>query len=217
MLSNPLQRRPDGRGDHLPARAPSPSGWRRHRPAILTTTACALAAALAAALVVSAGQDGRPAAPTPGTASQGLTPGTANRGLTPGTAGRGSTPGTASQGLTPGTLAAFVAARTAMRAEGIELRLTSGYRSPRRQQQLFDEAVARYGSPEAARVWVLPPQESQHVRGVAVDVAPREAARWLDEHGARFGLCRTMEWEWWHFEHHPTWERTRTCPPPRRR
>jgi LAS superfamily LD-carboxypeptidase LdcB len=126
-----------------------------------------------------------------------------------GTAGTG--------GLTPGTLRAYRAAAAAMSADGIELTLTSGFRSRAEQQQLYEQAIDKYGSPDAARVWVLPPQESQHVRGVAVDVAPREAARWLDEHGARFGLCRTMDWEWWHFEYDAGWQRAGSCPPPRRR
>ncbi len=120
-------------------------------------------------------------------------------------------------GLTPGTRRAFRAAAAAMQADGIELTLSSGYRSAAEQQQLYEQAIEKYGSPEAARVWVLPPAESRHVRGVAVDVAPREAARWLDEHGARFGLCRTMDWEWWHFEYDAGWQRAGTCPPPRRR
>jgi D-alanyl-D-alanine dipeptidase len=66
-------------------------------------------------------------------------------------------------------------------------------------------------------VWVLPPDESHHVRGTAVDIAPRQAARWLDRHGARYGLCRTMEWEWWHFEYDAAWQRAGHCPQPQRR
>ncbi len=126
--------------------------------------------------------------------------------------------GTASAGgLTRGTRAAYRAAAAAMRADGIEMILNSGYRSRAEQQELYEQAIAKYGSPEEARVWVLPPEESQHVRGVAVDVGPRQAARWLDRHGARYGLCRTMEWEWWHFEYDLEWQRAGSCPPPRRR
>jgi zinc D-Ala-D-Ala carboxypeptidase len=85
-------------------------------------------------------------------------------------------------------------------AEGVELHVTSGWRSPAEQQRLFDAAVRTYGSPEAASHWVLPPNQSEHVRGAAVDVGPRSGAKWLDRNGARFGLCRPYDNEWWHFE-----------------
>jgi D-alanyl-D-alanine dipeptidase len=47
---------------------------------------------------------------------------------------------------------------------------------------------------------VLPPEESTHVTGRAVDIAPREGAAWLEANGNRWGLCRTFDNEWWHFE-----------------
>jgi D-alanyl-D-alanine carboxypeptidase len=146
----------------------------------------------------------------------------------PGTAGedlpaepKGAVPraptGTAdTAGLAAGTRRAYLAARAAMAAQGLRMTLTSGYRSEATQDELYRQAIAKYGSPEAARIWVLPPSESQHVRGVAVDIAPREAAHWLDDQGVRYGLCRTMEWEWWHFEYRDSW-RTSGCPPMRRR
>lgn len=85
-------------------------------------------------------------------------------------------------------------------AAGVELHVTSGWRSPAEQQRLFDAAVRRYGSAEAASHWVLPPDESAHVRGAAVDVGPRAGAKWLEQHGLQFGLCRRYDNEWWHFE-----------------
>jgi D-alanyl-D-alanine carboxypeptidase len=84
--------------------------------------------------------------------------------------------------------------------DGIDLHVTSGWRSAAHQQRLYDDAVAKYGSPEVARQWVLPPAESAHVRGEAVDVGPVEAAAWLERHGERFGLCRRYANEPWHFE-----------------
>lgn len=84
--------------------------------------------------------------------------------------------------------------------DGVELRVTSGWRSRDKQQRLFEEALAKYGSPERARRWVLPPEESEHVRGGAVDVGPESGARWLAEHGVRFGLCQRYDNEPWHFE-----------------
>jgi zinc D-Ala-D-Ala carboxypeptidase len=85
-------------------------------------------------------------------------------------------------------------------ADGVELHVTSGWRSPAQQQRLFDAAVRKYGSPEAASHWVLPPDQSEHVRGAAVDIGPRSGATWLDKHGVHFGLCRRYDNEWWHFE-----------------
>ncbi len=102
--------------------------------------------------------------------------------------------------LQPGVQRAVDRAIAAAADEGVELRVTSGWRSRDKQQRLYDEAVAKYGSVQAARRWVLPPGESEHVRGGAVDIGPESGARWLDEHGVRFGLCRRYDNEPWHFE-----------------
>jgi zinc D-Ala-D-Ala carboxypeptidase len=40
-------------------------------------------------------------------------------------------------------------------------------------------------------------------RGNAVDVAPVDAAAWLSEHGAEYGLCQIYGNEPWHFELRP--------------
>jgi D-alanyl-D-alanine carboxypeptidase len=117
-------------------------------------------------------------------------------------------------GLTDGAMAAFTAARTeALWRHGQLIGLTSGYRDPLVQQRLFDEEVRRSGSPAPARMRVLPPAESSHVKGIALDVRPLEGARWLEEHGGRYDLYRTYDNEWWHFEHRPDSGGT----PPRRR
>ncbi|WP_246855071.1 M15 family metallopeptidase [Cellulomonas sp. Y8] len=98
--------------------------------------------------------------------------------------------------------ARFRAAQGAADAEGVELRVTSGKRTPEEQQRLVDDAVATHGVPEAYR-WVLPPESSAHVQGLAVDVGPTEGAYWLAEHGVDFGLCQTYANEVWHFEKLP--------------
>ena len=119
-------------------------------------------------------------------------------------------PGEDVTGLTPETRAAFAAARTrALWRDGELIGLTSGYRSARDQQRVFAEAVRRAGSLAAARVWALPPDESRHVAGTALDVRPVEGARWLERHGARHHLYRVYDNEWWHFEYCPD------GPPPR--
>jgi D-alanyl-D-alanine carboxypeptidase len=104
-------------------------------------------------------------------------------------------------GLTAATRAAFLAASAeALWRDGALLGLTSGHRDADEQARLFDRAVRDHG-PVAARRWVLPPWESRHVTGTAVDVRPREGARWLDRNGARFHLYRRYDNEWWHFEY----------------
>ncbi|GAA3618776.1 hypothetical protein GCM10022419_125360 [Nonomuraea rosea] len=117
-------------------------------------------------------------------------------------------------GLTDGARAAFAAARTeAFWGHGQLIGLTSGHRDPAVQQRMFDEEVRRSGSPALARMLVLPPAESKHVAGVALDVRPHEGARWLEEHGGRHDLYRIYDNEWWHFEYRPG----RGGRPPRRR
>ncbi len=114
--------------------------------------------------------------------------------------------------LTPAVRRALDRASKDAAAQSISLQVTSGWRSPAKQQRLFDEAITKYGSPQKARRWVLPPEESEHVKGRAVDVAPRSAARWLEQHGVRYGLCRRYANEPWHFELLAP-HRGQPCPP----
>jgi zinc D-Ala-D-Ala carboxypeptidase len=107
-------------------------------------------------------------------------------------------------GLTPATRAAFEAARTeALWRHGELIGLTDGYRDAQAQARLFADAVRRTGSPAIARRWTLPPHESSHVVGTALDVRPVEGARWLERHGSRHHLYRVYDNEWWHFEYRP--------------
>lgn len=107
-------------------------------------------------------------------------------------------------GLTPATRTAFTTARTrALWLDGVLIGLTSGYRDADHQARLFAEEVRRSGSPEVARRRVLPPEESHHVAGTALDVRPVEGARWLERYGARHHLYRLYDNEWWHFEYRP--------------
>ncbi|GAA2364596.1 D-alanyl-D-alanine carboxypeptidase [Catellatospora methionotrophica] len=101
--------------------------------------------------------------------------------------------------LDPALLAAVRQAARDARRDGVELQVNSGWRSPRHQQHLLDEAVAEHGSDEARRQ-VLPPDRSSHVTGRAVDIGPVEADRWLQRHGPAYGLCQVYANEIWHFE-----------------
>jgi hypothetical protein len=113
---------------------------------------------------------------------------------------------TGARGLSPSLVRALGTARTAAGRVGLRIVVNSGFRSwAQQQQQMYDAAVRRYGSARAARRWVLPPQESTHVRGLAVDLGTPAAAAWLDVRGARFGLCRAYGDEPWHFEYRPDW------------
>lgn len=85
-------------------------------------------------------------------------------------------------------------------ADGVEVRINSGWRSARYQQALLDQAVEEHGSLREARRWVNTPERSAHVQGRAVDVGAVDAAAWMQEHGSAFGLCQTYENESWHYE-----------------
>jgi hypothetical protein len=105
--------------------------------------------------------------------------------------------------LDPALLGALRRAATDAADEGVELRVDSGWRSARYQQQLLDEAVVEHGSAQDAARWVATPDRSAHVSGDAVDVGPSDAAAWLSVHGAEHGLCQVYGNEPWHFELRP--------------
>jgi len=117
-------------------------------------------------------------------------------------------------GVDPGLAAALRAATDAAAADGIDLVVNDTYRSAAEQTRIFEEEVARTGSVEAARQRVFPATESMHVRGLAADIGSGPAADWLEVNGHRFGLCRTLAWEWWHVEWRPEWQAAASCPPP---
>jgi LAS superfamily LD-carboxypeptidase LdcB len=102
--------------------------------------------------------------------------------------------------LDPALLAALRRAATDAASDGVEFFVDSGWRSRAYQQRLFNEAVAKYGSPEQAARWVATPETSAHVSGQAVDIGPARATTWLAVHGARFGLCQIYGNEPWHYE-----------------
>ena len=102
--------------------------------------------------------------------------------------------------LDPALLNAIQDAARAAKADGIDLRISSGWRSKGFQQRLFDDAVRQYGSAVIASQFVASPDVSKHVVGQAVDVAPVDADKWLISNGAQFGLCQIYANELWHFE-----------------
>jgi zinc D-Ala-D-Ala carboxypeptidase len=105
--------------------------------------------------------------------------------------------------LDPDLLDAVRRTATHAEADGVGLRVNSGWRSPEYQQQLLQDAVAEHGSQEEAARWVSTAETSAHVSGDAVDIGPFDAADWLSEHGAAHGLCQIYRNEPWHYELRP--------------
>ena len=105
--------------------------------------------------------------------------------------------------LNAALLEALQAAANEAAAEDITLYVNSGWRSPRLQERLLEEAVAEYGSREEALRWVATPERSAHVSGDAVDIGPFDASYWLSYNGAQYGICQIYANEGWHFELRP--------------
>jgi LAS superfamily LD-carboxypeptidase LdcB len=170
---------------------------RRRRAAVGALVA--VPAALVAARLASSGVTAEPAGATSTT-------------TTPTAATTTSAP----TGLEPALVDAFERAQASAADDGYKLRITSGFRTAKEQAALLEAEAAERGSLEEALWWVFPPDRSMHVQGLAIDVGDGPAADWLDEEGARFGLCRTLSWEWWHFEWRDRWEAAGACPAPAR-
>lgn len=112
-------------------------------------------------------------------------------------------------GLNPAFASGVYGMVQAAHDAGVPLQITSAYRSPDLQAQLYDAAVKKYGSPEAARKWVAPPGKSQHNFGTAVDFAidgslirdaNSPAAKWIAQNASKYGLSVPMDWEPWQVE-----------------
>ena len=113
--------------------------------------------------------------------------------------------------LDPDLLGALRQAATDAADDGVGFFVDSGWRSPEYQDQLFREAVSKYGSEEEAARWVATAETSAHVSGDAVDVGP-DATAWLSGHGAEYGLCQIYGNEPWHYELRPD-AIDQGCPP----
>jgi hypothetical protein len=125
--------------------------------------------------------------------------------------------------------AAYQALVADARAGGIQsplLLVVSGFRDPRRQEQLWAQALRKYGSPEVARRWVAPPGHSAHQTGRAIDfylggrnssgqvavLRQKPAYHWLVANARRFGFY-PYEAEPWHWEYNPPAGAGRPVPP----
>jgi zinc D-Ala-D-Ala carboxypeptidase len=105
--------------------------------------------------------------------------------------------------LDPALLGALRKAATHAAGDGVEFYVNSGWRSRKYQEQLFQDAVSKYGSKEEAARWVAIPGTSAHESGDAVDLGRFDATSWLSMHGAAYGLCQIYSNEPWHYELRP--------------
>jgi LAS superfamily LD-carboxypeptidase LdcB len=95
------------------------------------------------------------------------------------------------------------ALRTAADDSGTTFEVSSGWRSDEYQRQVFEQAVAEYGSEAEAARWAARPGTSVHEQGGAVDISNPAATAWLSRHGDSYGLCQIYANEPWHYELRP--------------
>jgi hypothetical protein len=76
--------------------------------------------------------------------------------------------------------------------------VTSGYRPPWYQKRLWDAAVRKYGSEQAASKWVARPGRSRHGRKGGEGAVDVSLGQQLDAASDR--LYRPMSWEPWHVQ-----------------
>ena len=95
------------------------------------------------------------------------------------------------QPMRPDVARAFDRLAEAARADGVDLVITSGFRSDAEQAVLW----ARNPDPK----WVAPPGESLHRNATELDLAPPSAHAWLAAHAPRFHFVQRYAWEPWHW------------------
>lgn len=85
---------------------------------------------------------------------------------------------------------------------GGKVKVSSGTRSDAEQTALWNQALKKYGSPEAARKWVAPPGNSNHNRGIAADLSFADDAtlRAVHANAKKYGLHFPLSNEIWHIE-----------------
>lgn len=121
---------------------------------------------------------------------------------------------------------AYKKMNTAAATDGISLWISSAYRSPERQEELFDREVAdyakSYSSPDEAEAYaeksVARPGYSEHSTGLALDLNGvrddfylTDAYQWLGEHAQEYGFVlrypkdkqdiTKIKYEPWHYRY----------------
>jgi hypothetical protein len=89
-----------------------------------------------------------------------------------------------------------------------KITVASGYRTPERQEELWNEHAAKYPDPEVRDDYVARAGQSSHNYGLAADLsyADQEALKWAQENAAKYGLNFRMGHENWHIEPSNIWE-----------
>jgi hypothetical protein len=93
--------------------------------------------------------------------------------------------------ICPAVAAALDPMVAAARAEGVALRVVSGFRSDAEQAILF----ARHPDPR----WVAPPGRSRHRDATEIDFGGGPGLAWLAANASRFGFVQRYSWEPWHY------------------
>jgi D-alanyl-D-alanine carboxypeptidase len=103
------------------------------------------------------------------------------------------------------TAKALLAMRDAAAADGISIRVRSGFRNHEHQAWLYDAWRKGWGN-KAAR-----PGHSVHQSGQALDLELDEPATfaWLEANAARWGFRRTVRKEPWHWEYNKRYVKKR--------
>lgn len=94
--------------------------------------------------------------------------------------------------------------------------VTSGYRTPERQQELWGQNAAKYPDPEVRDDYVARPGHSSHNYGLAADLsfASPEVQQWVHDNAAKYNLQFRMDHEGWHVEPINVWELRDQLGPP---
>jgi hypothetical protein len=95
------------------------------------------------------------------------------------------------QRMRPDVAQAFDRLAAAAAADGIQLTITSGFRTNAEQAALWKV----HPDPK----WVAPPGESLHRLGTELDLGPPSAYAWLAANAPRFHFVLRYDWEPWHF------------------
>ena len=93
--------------------------------------------------------------------------------------------------MRPDVALAFDRMAAAARADGVDLLITSAFRTDAEQAALF----AAHPDPK----WVAPPGRSLHRLGTELDLGPPAAYRWLAANAGRFHFLQRYAWEPWHY------------------
>jgi hypothetical protein len=93
--------------------------------------------------------------------------------------------------MRPDVARAFDRMAAAAAGDGVQLLVSSGYRSNAEQAVLF----AQHPDPK----WVAPPGTSLHRLGTELDLGPASAYGWLAANAGRFHFVQRYSWEPWHY------------------